>query len=245
MPRPPTPLNTPTYLRLRNQIREDIEAGQWRLGQHLTLGELSSHYNVSNVPVREALLQLQGEGLVDMRMNRGAVVLKVDSRYIDNFHDIRAQLESMLAMRACALRTPRQLARAQTLLQEFEAAAGQSSASALCAADTALHDHINQIARNDHAVAMLASRSPLLDAFRRTRESVAPEDVAQWLHHNRRLVHALQAQDAVEAAQAVRDHVEVLRAYLLKMLEEPADEEASGENTTHQDDHGRDPLAER
>lgn len=35
------PINAPTYLRLRDQIRADIEDGCWRLGQHLTLHELS------------------------------------------------------------------------------------------------------------------------------------------------------------------------------------------------------------
>ena len=67
-------INTPTYLRLREQIRTDIVAGIWKLGSHITLAELSKHYGVSANPVREALLQLQGEGVIDMRMNRGAVI---------------------------------------------------------------------------------------------------------------------------------------------------------------------------
>ena len=54
-------INTPTYVRLREQIRNDIVAGVWPLGAHLTLVQLSTHYAVSAAPVREALLQLQGE----------------------------------------------------------------------------------------------------------------------------------------------------------------------------------------
>ena len=50
-----TAINTPTYMRLREQIRSDIVAGIWPLGAHLTLVQLSSHYGVSAAPVREAL----------------------------------------------------------------------------------------------------------------------------------------------------------------------------------------------
>ena len=54
-------INTPTYVRLREQICNDIVAGVWPLGALLTLVQLSTHYGVSAAPVREALLQLQGE----------------------------------------------------------------------------------------------------------------------------------------------------------------------------------------
>ena len=54
-------INTPTYVRLREQIRNDIVAGVWPLGALLALVQLSTHYGVSAAPVREALLQLQGE----------------------------------------------------------------------------------------------------------------------------------------------------------------------------------------
>ena len=45
-------INTPTYLRLREQIRSDIVAGVWPLGSHVTLAQLSDHYAVSAAPVR-------------------------------------------------------------------------------------------------------------------------------------------------------------------------------------------------
>ena len=40
-------INTPTYLRLREQIRSDIVDGIWALGSHVTLAQLSDHYQVS------------------------------------------------------------------------------------------------------------------------------------------------------------------------------------------------------
>lgn len=221
MSRSHTPLNTPTYLRLRNQIRDDIEAGHWQLGQHLTLGELSNHYSVSNVPVREALLQLQGEGLVDMRMNRGAVVLRVDGRYIEEFHDIRAELQAMLVRRACVSRSVRQLARAQVLAEAFETATRCRDPHVICAADGALHEHVNQMGRNDQAVQMLESRSHLIDAFRRSRCALQPPEAAFWLHQNRALLAGLESQQPEMAVHAVREHVASLRRYMLQILALP------------------------
>ena len=111
------PINAPTYLRLREKIREDIVSGIWALGSHITLAELGAHYRVSNVPVREALLQLQGEGIIEMRMNRGALIPGVDAKYIDDTYQIRGALQCLLARLACERATDAQLA-------ALEAAAG-------------------------------------------------------------------------------------------------------------------------
>ena len=99
-------LNTPTYIRLREQLRSDIVAGVWALGSHVTLAELATHYEVSQNPVREALLQLQGEGVVAMRMNRGAMIPTVDAKYINSLYKVRGAIQSMLARDAAANATP-------------------------------------------------------------------------------------------------------------------------------------------
>src|SRR3954471_24180423 len=102
-------INTPTYLRLREQIRTDIVAGIWRLGSHVTLAELSTHYGVSNNPVREALLQLQGEGMIDIRMHRGDVIPVVDAKYVDDLYRVRGAVQAMLAREAARSATSEQI----------------------------------------------------------------------------------------------------------------------------------------
>ncbi|MBO9689978.1 GntR family transcriptional regulator [Roseateles chitosanitabidus] len=226
------PINAPTYLRLRDQIRTDIEEGNWRLGQHLTLNELSVHYRVSNVPVREALLQLQGDGLVDMRMNKGAVVLNVDERFIDKYFDVREALQSLLVTQACRARldagdappvdTTAGLTRGLDLLAQVEDAARRGVVRDLLAADQALHEQLGALGGNDHAELMLAARGRLLEAFRRMRvDLLAPELMVLPLHDGA-LLRAVADGDEAAAREAVRLHVAAMRAYMKKLLRIPA-----------------------
>ncbi|WP_067280350.1 GntR family transcriptional regulator [Mitsuaria sp. 7] len=218
------PINTPTYLRLRDQIRTDIEDGCWRLGQHLTLHELSAHYSVSNVPVREALLQLQGDGMVDMRMNKGAVVRAVDARFIDEYFDVREALQAMLLARACRSAwagSAQTLAGVTVLLRPLEEATRAGRVRDLLAADEALQDHLGRLGGNDQALGMQASRGRLLEAFRRARVALWAPELEILAVQGGAMLQALTHADPAIAHEAVRRHVAASRAYMLRMLKVP------------------------
>ena len=57
------PLNEPTYLRIKRAIVADLIGAHFRPGDHLTIDMLTSRYRVSHMPIREALRQLEGEGI--------------------------------------------------------------------------------------------------------------------------------------------------------------------------------------
>jgi len=210
-------INTPTYLRLREQIRSDIVAGVWSLGSHVTLAQLSDHYAVSAAPVREALLQLQGEGVVDMRMHRGAVIPHVDERYIDNIYKLRGALQAMLAREATARATPSDLKQLQALNESHEAAAATGDVAATVQANRALHHFMDTLAANPQAVEVLDSRASLVDAFRRLHGYGSGRlDVVIAQH--RKLVRAVARGDADRAAAVAQEHTDSARTDLLGML---------------------------
>lgn len=224
MARSPQPINTPTYLRLRDQIRHDIEDGCWRLGQHLTLHELSAHYSVSNVPVREALLQLQGDGMVDMRMNKGAVVREVDTRFIEEYFDVREALWSMLIGRACrlaALREGEPFRQVQALLAPVEEAARDGCVPELLAADDTLQHQLGRLAGHGLAFDLQASRGRLLEALRRTRLEVWAPELEALPVQGRAMLQAIAHGDAQTGIEAVRRHVAASRTYALRLLRLP------------------------
>ena len=55
---------------IQQRIREDIVSGQLPFGARVTIDELATRYGVSHMPIREALRELHGEGLVMMEPNR-------------------------------------------------------------------------------------------------------------------------------------------------------------------------------
>lgn len=90
---------------LRKHVYREIEKaildGVFPPGYSLTEGKLSHELGVSRTPVREALMQLELEGLVKTVPNKGAVVVGVTSQDIDDIYTIRTRIEG-LATRRCA-----------------------------------------------------------------------------------------------------------------------------------------------
>jgi DNA-binding GntR family transcriptional regulator len=213
-------INTPTYLRLREQIRTDIVAGVWPLGSHVTLAQLSQHYAVSAAPVREALLQLQGEGVVDMRMHRGAVIPHVDAHYIDNIYKLRGALQSMLAREAAARATPTDVKQLQALCDAHETAAAAGDVAAMVQANRALHHFMDTLADNPHALEVLDTRASLVDAFRRLH-GYGTGRLDTVIAQHRKLVRAIARGDADRAAAVALEHTNSARTDLLALVRKP------------------------
>src|SRR4029077_11389899 len=83
-------------------IREAILDGRLPPGHRLKEEELARELGISRTPVREALLVLQTEGLIDAAPNRGAVVRSHDSDDLEDLYQLRALLEGYVARRAAA-----------------------------------------------------------------------------------------------------------------------------------------------
>lgn len=209
-------INTPTYMRLRDQVRADIVSGIWPLGSHVTLAQLAAHYEVSANPVREALLQLQGEGVIAMRMNRGAVIPLVDARYIDNLYALRGAIQTMLARDAARMAMPEQVDRMMELTSFYENAAQSSDTVGCVEANRNLHRHIDLIGDNPLAVDLLQGRSTLADAFRRS-VGYGSGRLELVVAQHRKIVRAIAAGDEEKAVRAMLEHTDSSRADLLAM----------------------------
>lgn len=80
---------------LTESLRDEILLGELMPGQSLRLEEVAGRFEVSTTPVREALRELESEGLVTIFPHRGAVVTKLSSDDLKDIYDIRAVLEEM------------------------------------------------------------------------------------------------------------------------------------------------------
>lgn len=90
----------PVRVRLAAILRKSILSGELKNGQELSLTELAAQFNVSRTPVREAFQILEQEGLLQLRMNRGAIVKGIDEKFIQDHFDMRILLEGEAAYRA-------------------------------------------------------------------------------------------------------------------------------------------------
>jgi DNA-binding GntR family transcriptional regulator len=102
-------------------LREAITTGHLRANQPLPQDEIAAQLNVSHIPVREALRQLQSEGLVAYQPNRGAQVNALGPDEIREIYEIRAILETAAIRRAVSRLTGAELQRAGGILSAAEA----------------------------------------------------------------------------------------------------------------------------
>ena len=92
------------YLPLRdvvfNTLRKAILKGELKPGERLMEIALAEKLGVSRTPVREAFQTLAAEGLIELRMNKGAIVKQIDQKFITDHYEMRILLESEAAVRA-------------------------------------------------------------------------------------------------------------------------------------------------
>lgn len=90
----------PIRMRIASIIRKAIYLGEYKSGDKINLSDIAEQLYVSRTPVREALQELESEGLVTLSMNKSAIVNKIDKKFIQDIFELRSILESKAAAKA-------------------------------------------------------------------------------------------------------------------------------------------------
>ncbi|GHE86676.1 GntR family transcriptional regulator [Thalassotalea profundi] len=109
-------------------LREKILNGEIKAGQPLRQAALAEELNVSRIPVREALLQLEAEGLVSFEPHKGATATELNIDQVDELFELRAMLEANLLADSIPNLSDETLAEATALLSELDQALGKENA---------------------------------------------------------------------------------------------------------------------
>lgn len=102
------------------RLRERILSGQLEEGEQLRQEAIADEFEISRIPVREALSHLAGEGLVKIVGNRGAVVAALSPDEIMQLFETRAVLESYMLRQAIPHITDADLRQAEDILVRYE-----------------------------------------------------------------------------------------------------------------------------
>jgi DNA-binding GntR family transcriptional regulator len=207
-------IGDPVYARVRERIRADILSGFFKPGVRIKTAALGARYGVSQMPIREALQRLQGEGLVILAPNRGASVRSVDAQFISNIYDIRIALESMLVKRAMRFLTDSHMFSLYAAESRFEEAVQKQDMERILEANHELHTTVYRLARNTEATDVMARHSELIQSLRR-RYGYSQARLTQVISEHRQLLRAIEQRDVEAAAQASEKHIENARVDLL------------------------------
>jgi DNA-binding GntR family transcriptional regulator len=213
-----TPLHAvPAYLQIARRLREDILSGVWPMGTRLPIAQIVESYGVTAMPVRDALNQLLGEGLVTSEAHKGFAIPQVDAEWIANFFELRRAVESMLTARAATRITPEALDGLDAVADRFVAAAQAGEVVEALRLNRLFHRTINEAADNPMAIEILEGRSALIYALRRRHGYDAAKVEAVAAEHGA-ILRALKARDPEWAEAAARAHCLSARADSLRAL---------------------------
>ena len=112
----------PVRVRIASILRKAIYAGEYRSGDELSLTDVAARLGVSRTPVREAFQELAAEGLISLHMNKGAVVNRIDRKFVRDIFEMRILLEGEAAARAAenGMETQELLDRTQALQEKLD-----------------------------------------------------------------------------------------------------------------------------
>lgn len=206
--------------RVYTHIRDAIVDGRYAPGARLGEVEIAEITDTSRTPVREALRQLEMEGLVEVLPHRGARVYEWTADDLEEIYDLRMTLEAMAAVRATTRIEGKDIDRMAELcdLMESAAAPGVSQSLDLVAQlNDEFHAIVRAAAASNRLLTMLGAviQLPLV---MRTFHRYAPEDLVRSCAHHRDLVAALRNRDEVWAEAVMRAHVRAAKSVLLQAL---------------------------
>jgi DNA-binding GntR family transcriptional regulator len=202
---------------IAQQLREDIVGGCFGASSRVTIDELAARYGSSHMPIREALHELHGEGLVLIEPNRGARVQEVDTAFLENLFGLRVAIEVALIRQAALRIDERTLERLDAIEAQLETLIDLRDYAGVLAANREFHSTINRAARNQAANA-LADRHWLLMAVLWRRYGYSPGRFGGVVNDHRHLIRALRAGDAEAAGVIMAAHTHKARRELVDRI---------------------------
>ncbi len=193
---------------LREKIEEQIATGALPPGSSLDEATLVEQFGVSRTPVREALIQLAAEGLIEIRPRRGAVVTAIGPTRLSEMFEVMAELEAMCARQAARRMTDAERKALQTAHEACETARNQDDSDAYFYCNEQFHSAIYAGSHNAFLIEQASQLQRRLRPYRRLQLRVRNRMGTSFQEHQS-VVNAISAGDTEGAAQALRSHVVV------------------------------------
>lgn len=188
-----------------NRLRDAIVSGRYKPGDRLNESKLAREFEISRIPIREALMSLQEQGLVMNHERRGMFVTILSEEDVQKINSLRVVLEAE-ALRLCRLNMTPEDAKHLTHLVEQMEAWEESTELAAAAHDLQFHREVWRASGNPYLAKTLDSLATVLFAYKALEN--ASVETKQWrLHHHRALLDVALGKSDVTPEEAVIEHL--------------------------------------
>lgn len=203
--------------RIYQHLVDQIIEGRLRPGQRVEEQMVASEFGVSRTPVRDALRQLAGTGLVESRPNKGAMVVDLKLEELSEIFEALGEFEALCARLAALRMTQLERTALRTLHAEAAAAAKAEDEARYDELNDQLHQAIYTGTHNPTISGTTENLRQRIMPFRAFAGTAAHRIHESHLEHDA-LVTAILAGDAARAQDAMRDHVAKSSLNVLELM---------------------------
>lgn len=189
-----------------NTLREDILSGKYLVGEELKEMNLAAELKVSRTPVREALRQLELEGLIEIVPNKGATVIGIDQEDVRDICEMRSMLEGLCARKAAENITEDILAEMEEVLDLSEFHSNKGKYDQVLELDNKFHELLYRASGSKMLRKTLTDFHQYLEKVRKKTLSY-PERVEHSNQEHRAIVDALKVNNGGEAEKLANLHI--------------------------------------
>lgn len=192
--------------KIRLKIEDDIKQGVLLPGDPIDDAELADRYQVSRTPIREALIQLQAQGMLSSLPRGGMIVAKMDLKQLLSLWELLAELEGVTVRLACERMTPEEL---QEIVQVHESSRAIMEAEDVDGwqkVNLSFHELIYHAARNPYLRQEVLRMRTRTGYYRRHAFGALGRITASFEQHEQ-IVAAFKERDAKAASSAMVAHM--------------------------------------
>jgi DNA-binding GntR family transcriptional regulator len=209
-------------------LREAIFSGEYQSGHALRQETLARKLGVSRIPIREALQQLEMEGLVSIDPNRGAFVTPVDAHEVEEITELRLLLEPHLLALAIPRMSNASLGLAEDLLLAGDREVDQGLLAIL---NWQFHRALYESADRPSTIALLESIHLKTERYMRLVLNLMQHHERSQLEH-RQILEACRNRDVANSVTLLQAHVREAGANLALFLSQHLANASSGNNVS-------------
>jgi DNA-binding GntR family transcriptional regulator len=195
------------YEEVAELIRQRIFSRELEPGSWIDELQIAKAYGISRTPLREALKVLAAEGLVTMKVRRGAYVTEVSEKDLRDVYHLLSLLESDAAAVVAQSASPADLKKLQSLHAELEAAGkpGKEKHDKFFEVNEAFHMCLLELAQNKWRDQMVADLRKVMK-LNRHNSLFKTGRITESLAEHQAIMAALNAKDPVATAARMREH---------------------------------------
>lgn len=199
--------NQPLASNLYTELQEDILTGKRKPNEKLTEQKICNEYKVSRTPVREALRQLEMDGLIENIPNRGAFVLGFSHQDIEDMYELRKAYEIQAVKWAIERITEKELNELEETFEFMEFYTLKNDINKMLSINTAFHQIIYNATHNRMLKQLLSSYQIYLK-YCNPSNYYAHDYLANVLKEHKAIFQAFLAKDIDGGALAMHMHME-------------------------------------